>query len=100
MPPKTSAYPSIVIVPYKYALIEPHYGVPLFPIIPYSVKLQIIKLLNLSNHREVVKKDPEYVNKHFKWLSNSEYRTYFPESHIYIAPTMDTIAIVHKDASI
>jgi hypothetical protein len=90
----------IVIVPYKYALIEPHYGVPFFPIIPYSIKLKIIKLLNLSNHREAVKNDSQYVNKHFMWLSNSEYRSHFPGSIVYIAPTMDTIAIVHKDASL
>lgn len=86
----------IVIVPYKYAWIEPHYGFPFFAIIPYSIKLKLIKLLNLSNHRDAVKKDPEYVDKNFKWLSNSEYRAFFPESHVYIAPTLDTISIVHK----
>lgn len=90
----------IVIVPYKYALVEPHYGVPFFPIIPYSLKLKIIRLFNLSNHREVVKKDPDYVKKHFMWLSNSEYKKHFSESVIYIAPTLDTIAIIHNNESI
>jgi hypothetical protein len=90
----------IVIVPYKYALIEPHYGFPFFPIIPYSLKLIIIKLLNLSNHREAVKNDPEYVNKNYMWLSNAEYKAHFPGSSVHIAPTMDTIAIVLKNTNI
>lgn len=90
----------IVIVPYKFALIEPHYRFPLFPIIPYSAKLKIIKLLNINNHREAIINDPEYVNKHYIWLSNSEYKKYFPESIIYIAPTMDTIAIVYKNENV
>lgn len=87
----------IVIVPWKFALIEPHYGVPFFPIFPYRLKLFIIKLLNLSNHRQAVLDDPEYVNKHFMWLSNSEYKRYFPDSKICVAPTLDTIAIIKSD---
>ena len=87
----------IVIVPWKFALFEPHYGVPFFPIFPYRLKLFIIKLLNLSNHRLAVLEDPEYVNKHFMWLSNAEYKSYFLDSKIYLAPTLDTIAIIRSD---
>ena len=87
----------IVIVPRKFALVEPHYGVPFFPIFPQRLKLFLIKLLNLSNHRQAVSEDPEYVNKHFMWLSNAEYKSYFPDSEIYVAPTLDTIAIVRTD---
>lgn len=86
----------IVIVPYKYCWIEPHYRVPFFPLFPYSVKLALIKVFNLSNHREVVKSDPNYVNKHFQWLSNAEYRKIFPDSIIYLLPTLEAIAIIKK----
>ena len=37
----------IVIVPYKYGLIEPHYGLPFFPIYPNFVKQFLVKTFNL-----------------------------------------------------
>lgn len=86
----------IVVVPYRYCWIEPHYGVPFFPILPYSVKVAVVKALNLSNHRAAVSEDPEYINKHFRWLSNARYREAFPDSTIHLLPTLDTIAITRK----
>lgn len=83
----------MVVVPYKYCWVEPHYGVPFFPLFPYSVKLALVKALNLSNHREVVRRDPDYIRKHYRWLSNAEYREAFPDSRIYLFPTLEMIAI-------
>ncbi|NQZ09070.1 MAG: class I SAM-dependent methyltransferase [Algicola sp.] len=83
----------IVVVPYKYCWIEPHYGIPFFPLLPYSVKLALIKAFNLSDHRKAVSLDPDYINKHFRWLSNAQYREEFPDSTIYLLPTLETIAI-------
>ena len=83
----------IVVVPYKYCWIEPHYGVPFFPLLPYSFKVALVKALNLSNHREAVKNDREYINKNYRWLSNKEYAAIFPDSKIYLLPTLETIAI-------
>jgi SAM-dependent methyltransferase len=82
-----------VVVPYRYCWVEPHYGVPFFPLFPYSMKVAIVKALNLSNHRDVVAKDPEYINKNFRWLSNTQYKAEFPDSTIYLFPTLETIAI-------
>jgi hypothetical protein len=82
-----------VVVPYKYCWIEPHYGVPFFPLFPYSLKLATVKAFNLSNHRTLVEQDPEYINKNFRWLSNTEYKLEFPDSTIYLFPTLETIAI-------
>jgi len=86
----------IVVVPYKYCWVEPHYGIPFFPLLPYSMKLAVVKLLNLSNHRQVVKRDPEYINKNYRWLSNAQYRVEFPDSTIHLLPTLETIAIIRK----
>jgi hypothetical protein len=82
-----------VVVPYRYCWIEPHYGVPFFPLFPYALKLATVRAFNLSNHRELVEKDPQYINKHFRWLSNTEYKMEFPDSTIYLFPTLETIAI-------
>lgn len=86
----------IVVVPYKYCWIEPHYGVPFFPIFPYSIKLAIVKALNLSNHREAITRDPQYISKNFRWLSNAQYKLEFPDSTIHLLPTLDVIAITRK----
>ena len=83
----------IVIVPYKYCWIEPHYGIPFFPLLPYSVKLFLVKILDLSSQRKIVGNDPEYINRNYRWLSNAEYRKEFPDSKIYLTPTFETIAI-------
>jgi Methyltransferase domain len=83
----------IVAVPYKYCWLEPHYGVPFFPLFPYSLKVAMVKALNLSDHREAVTKDPEYINKHYRWLSNAEYSERLPGSKIYLLPTLEMIAI-------
>ena len=87
----------IVIVPYRYCWVEPHYGVPLFPIWPYWAKIALVKLFNLCGHREIVKADPLYIKKNFIWPSNAEYRRVFPDSEIHFMPTKETIAIIRKE---
>ena len=84
----------IVIVPYKYCWLEPHFSIPFFPLLPYSVKMGLIKVFNLNNDREAARRDSDFVNKHTRWLSNAEYRKIFPDSTIYLLPTLETIAII------
>lgn len=86
----------IVVVPYRYCWIEPHYGVPFFPLLPYSIKLVLIRALNLSNERGAVRQDSEYIKKNYRWLSNAEYRAEFPDATIYLLPTLEMIAITRK----
>ena len=90
----------IVIVPYKYCWIEPHYGVPFFPLFPYPIKLAVVKRLNLSNHRSSVTRDPEYIKKNYRWLSNAQYKAEFPDSTIHLLPTLEMIAIIRKARSV
>lgn len=86
----------IVVVPYKYCWVEPHYGIPFFPLFPYPAKQFIVKVLNLSNHRKALIDDPEFINKNFRWLSNTEYHKKFPDSKIHLLPTLETIAITRN----
>jgi len=86
----------IIIVPWKYAFIEPHYGVPFFPLFPDKLKIFVIKFFNLSNHRSYLISDPYYLQDNFMWLSNKEYKKYFPNSNIFVSQTFDTIAIIKK----
>jgi len=86
----------IVIVPYRYCWIEPHYGVPFFPLLPYPAKVALVKSLNLCGHRELLARDPQYIHREFVWKSNAEYRRIFPDARIYLLPTLETIAIIRK----
>jgi len=87
----------IVMVPAKYCSIEPHYGLPFFPLFPYSIQVLLVKIFNLSNARENVKRDPQFIKKGIIWRSNKEYQKAFPESKIYRTTTLEQIVIVKKD---
>ena len=83
----------IVIVPYKYCLIEPHYGCPFFPIYPDFLKRFLVKMFNLCGQRKAIKHDPAYIKKYCIWPSNNDYKKEFRESNIYVTPTLDQIVI-------
>jgi len=87
----------IVMVPAKYCSIEPHYGLPFFPLFPYSIQVLLVKAFNLSNARESVKRDPQSIKKGIIWRSNKEYQKAFPESKIYLTSTLEQIVIIKKD---
>ena len=84
----------IVIVPYKYGVIEPHYNCPFFPIYPDALKRLLVKTFNLANQRDAIKRDPEYIEKYCIWPSNKEYQKEFSESSIYLTTTLEQIVII------
>ncbi|MEO8753724.1 MAG: class I SAM-dependent methyltransferase [Casimicrobiaceae bacterium] len=86
----------VVVVPYRYGWIEPHFGVPWFALLPYAVQVALVKAFNLSNARESVQRDRDYLKKQFRWLSNAEYQAAFTDATIYVLPTCETIAITRR----
>lgn len=86
----------IVIVPYRYCWLEPHFGIPFFPLFPYSIKLALVRAFDLCSLRDTVRNDPDYLRKEFLWLSNKEYYKVFPDSMIHLTPSLEQIAIVRK----
>jgi len=85
----------IVVVPYKYAWIEPHYGIPFFGCMPLFFQILLIKIFNLSNHRNNI----NYFLDNFIWRSNKEYLKDFENSKIKLLPTLEMIAIFKKSSS-
>jgi hypothetical protein len=85
-----------VVVPYRYCWIEPHYGVPFFPVLPRPVQAAIVRTLNLNRHRDAVKRDPRFIQKYYHWPSNGQYQALFPEAAIHLLPTREMIAIVRS----
>lgn len=88
-----------LIVPFRYAWIEPHYFVPLFPVLPRGVRNGLIRLLNLHGHAARVRADPAYVDRRVSWRSNAVYRAAFPGARTVLTPTKETVAIVMSSAS-
>jgi ubiquinone/menaquinone biosynthesis C-methylase UbiE len=86
----------IVVVPNKYAVIEPHYGFPFFALYPHFIQKALVRIFNLSEARRDLKKDPDFIRKRCVWRSNSQYRKDFPGSRVYVLHTLDSIAIVKK----
>jgi len=84
----------VIVVPWKYAFIEPHFRLPFFQLLPYSLKVFLTKVFNLHNLREAVKKDYDYIKNHYQWLSNRQWKEIFKASKTYISPGLDTIALV------
>jgi len=87
----------VVIVPWKYSWIEPHYKIPFFALLPYSLKLLLIRVFNLNNQREFVKSNPNYLRNNTQWLSNKQYKKIFPGSKCYLTNTLETVAIIKKE---
>jgi ubiquinone/menaquinone biosynthesis C-methylase UbiE len=88
----------IVVVPYRYCWIEPHFGVPFFPLLPERTQKTLVKTLNLSGLRHVLDEDPDHIKKNYQWFTNAYYETVFPGSKIYLLPTLEVIAIVKRAA--
>ncbi|MBW2664072.1 MAG: class I SAM-dependent methyltransferase [Deltaproteobacteria bacterium] len=84
----------VIVVPWKYAWIEPHFKFPFFQLLPYRFKLALTKMFDLHNLREKVKIDAAYIRNHYQWLSNPEWQRIFVGSKVYVTPTLETIAII------
>jgi len=86
----------VIVVPWKYALLEPHFKFPFFQLLPYAIKVFLTRVLNLHNLGSTVNRDYQYINKHYQWLPSKEWKRIFHATKVYVTPTMDTIAIVRS----
>jgi ubiquinone/menaquinone biosynthesis C-methylase UbiE len=86
----------IIVVPWKWAWIEPHFKFPFFQLLPYNMQLLLTRILNLHNLRDAVTRDREYIKNHYQWLPSAEWNNIFWDSKTYVTPTLETIAIVKR----
>jgi len=89
----------IIVVPWKFAFIEPHFKFPFFQLLPYPMKVSITKMLNLHGLRLAVRQDYDYIKKHYQWLTSSQWIDIFEGATCFVTPHMDTIALVKADNS-
>ena len=86
----------IIIVPWRYCWIEPHFKFPLFQLLPERIQNALMKLLNLHNLGPTVRNNPSYIRKNYQWLSNTDWKDIFKADRVYVLPTLEMIAIVKK----
>lgn len=84
----------IIVVPWRYAWIEPHFKLPFFQLFPYRVQCALAKAWDLNSERENVQRDPDYLRNTYEWLSTREWKRIFFSDKAVLLPTLETIAIV------
>jgi ubiquinone/menaquinone biosynthesis C-methylase UbiE len=84
----------VVIVPYRYAWIEPHFKFPFFSILPSYLQLLTTRLFNLHNLGNAVRRNSNYIVENYQWLTAKEWLKIFPGAHIKLMGTLETIAII------
>lgn len=86
----------VIVVPWKWAWIEPHFHLFFFQLLPEKLKLFLIRAFNLHNLGKRIKKDRSYLRNHYQWLSSKEWKAMFVDSKVYVCPGWDTIAVVKR----
>ena len=88
---------SVIVVPWKYEFIEPHFKFPFFQLLPYFLKVFLTKALNLHNLGKSVEFDSDYIRKNYQWFSNKRWSDVFKGLKCFVTTHLDTIAIVKTD---
>ena len=83
-----------LVVPYRYAWIEPHYLVPFFPVLPRRLQNLLVRAFDLKGHGARVRNDRDFLDRVTRWRTNAEYQAWFPGSRIRLSPTLETVLIV------
>lgn len=84
----------VLVVPNRYAWIEPHYSVPLFGVLPRHLQNGLIRAFDLHGHRDAVRRDPAFLAGRTRWRPTREYLALFPGARARLTPTLETVAIV------
>ena len=86
----------VIVVPWRYAIIEPHFKWPFFQLLPTEIQRQLVDKLNLHNLRKKLIKDPLYISKHFLWLTAEQWQHIWPNSKVFVF-NFENYVIVKSD---
>ncbi len=90
---------SLIVVPWKYAWIEPHFKFPFFQLLPWTLQLAVTRAFNCNDLRKAAQ-NPEAFRTHFnqtyQWLPTNEWKRIFGAESAYLSRTLETIAIVRR----
>ncbi|MBD3348934.1 MAG: methyltransferase domain-containing protein [Candidatus Eisenbacteria bacterium] len=84
----------VIMVPWKWAWIEPHFKLPFFQLLPRGLQNALTRALNLHELRDAVRRNPRHIEEHYQWLASREWKEMLPEAEVHLCPSLETIAIV------
>lgn len=88
----------VIVVPWRYGFIEPHFKFPFFPLLPNGIQIGIAKQLNLHNLAKKIRDDSSYISNHYQWLSTQEWVDIFKADGAYVLPPLfDALVMVKRD---
>ena len=85
----------VIVVPYRYALVEPHFKFPIFQLLPTELQSKLVHTFNLHNIHKKLTRDPLYIKKHFLWLTAKQWQHIWPESEVFVF-NMENYMIIKK----
>jgi ubiquinone/menaquinone biosynthesis C-methylase UbiE len=89
-----------VVVPWRYAWIEPHFKFPFFQLLPRLAQVAITRTLNCDGHGQLARLNPRAfesrLRQSYQWLSTAEWKAIFKAQKGYLAPTLETLVIVRR----
>jgi len=88
-----------IIVPHKFAYIEPHFKLPLFSIYPLLLKTILVKIFDLhGNKKRSFIATKERLSNEYFWLSKKKWKSYQGNSktfNIYYGPILVNLLVIY-----
>jgi SAM-dependent methyltransferase len=84
----------VIVVPWRYAWLEPHFKFPFFQLFPYEAQNLLVRAFDLHRLGDTVRRDPTFIRRQYQWLTSSEWAHIWPHSRVVVLPSLETIAIV------
>jgi ubiquinone/menaquinone biosynthesis C-methylase UbiE len=90
----------VIVVPWKYAWLEPHFKIPFFQLLPWTAQLTATRLFNCNGLGGLAGASPaafkRFFEESYQWLPTSEWKRIFRAEKAFLNPTLETITIVKR----
>ncbi|WP_158298662.1 class I SAM-dependent methyltransferase [Sphingomonas psychrotolerans] len=83
----------LVIVPWRYAPVEPHYPLPFFGAWPERAQIAGARLFNIGGQRRHLAHDPGFLRRQTVWRTTAEYAAAFPGCRVRLSGMAETLSI-------
>lgn len=87
----------VVVVPWRYAWLEPHFKLPFFQLLPFRLQRGLVRAFNPQGHAQLAA-DPEAFRRHlaatYQWLPTREWKRVVGADQAFLTPTLECLVLV------